>query len=304
MIGTIGKAIVKDVAKNEVNKAVGANVLKSKTTSASNTYNQVKAKAKAPMVERNKKPRPPKLASLGKTYEDMEELEKAAIDWRDAAKGAIGQTIGAVGTALALRGAGNMYKRLKTERTWQKLKKENPRLTRDPKAREHFEVLQQFNPNVASNITTARSYMERMQNLGMVPHEFVGDLVKSHETMHRMGVGRLVEDSAKGSINTGLNYAKMKSDQQNFMASNKLQRQGHRLNRAKFRHGVRMDQQNLILNREKNRMQREKLDMDRSRFYQDVHGGSSENTGYADDLVDAAIGKYSSLIAKMEEAYV
>jgi len=67
------------------------------------------------------------------------------------------------------------------------------------KDRENFEVLQQFSPDIASNIATARSYMTRMKHTSMTPHEFVRDLANVHQITDRSSFGNRLEDVALNS---------------------------------------------------------------------------------------------------------
>jgi hypothetical protein len=166
---------------------------------------------KVPLKERNKKskystsleqkqprktakvpkpPAPPKVASLVRgIHRDMLEIEKdassfsaTAKDMRDTlGKGlAMGGGIAAASAAVSggIYGANKLHKNIKTENMWKELKNRRPDLTKTRKDRENFGVLKQFSPDVASNITTLESYMERMKHQMMTPHEFVGDLTK------------------------------------------------------------------------------------------------------------------------------
>lgn len=99
--------------------------------------------------------------------------------------------------ALGVAGARKLHSKMETESVWRDLVKENPSLANDSRARENFEVLQRFSPDIASNITTARSYMERMSHTNMTPHEFVKDLAGIQKSKEDTGgVGRSIQLAA------------------------------------------------------------------------------------------------------------
>lgn len=271
----IAGAIAKDVLKGQV--GIG----KSITGTTTKGYKAVKDSKNTNLVERNKPPKPPpELAKTAfdvarKTYSEMQTLEKRALS-QNAKNLAIGTAIGAgvpMALTMGVRGAGKLHNKIQTERIWKKLKKENPSLTRDPKAREHFEVMQKFNPDVASNITTARSFMERMQQTRMVPHEFVGDLVRTHKARHDMGIGRALEDVAGRSVGTGMDYARMVQDNKNTQLS-------HNLDVDRFQHQKGMDKTKLDYQKLKDDRQfqqqgqhhqeRMGLDQERMRYQKDT----------------------------------
>lgn len=118
----------------------------------------------------------------------MNRLKKEASIGRTLGNAALG-TVAMTGTGMALTGgisaARNMLKKRKTEKVWDKLKKNNPRLAGNS-GRENFEVLQQFSPDLATNEAVARSYLQRANQYNMTPHEFVKDLT---------GVQKSIDDS-------------------------------------------------------------------------------------------------------------
>lgn len=101
--------------------------------------------------------------------------------------------------AIGVAGARKLHSRMETESVWRRLKQEAPELVSDPKARENFEVLQKFSPDIASNITTARSYMQRMAHANMTPHEFVKDLTTIQKTRESSGMGAAIQQAASGA---------------------------------------------------------------------------------------------------------
>lgn len=106
----------------------------------------------------------------------------------------------ATGTlAVGAYGASKLYDKLKSERIWWQLKKENPELTKGKKAREDFEALQHFSPEVASNISSARSFLKRTSQTDILPHEFVKDLSNMQDNMSRRGLRSGLKDIARNS---------------------------------------------------------------------------------------------------------
>jgi hypothetical protein len=162
-----------------------------------------------------------KMASVNHAYEDMVELRKEAARqggfWgnhgsygsqggyaggshkppgyspRSAGGGGGKETVGdaskkhvaKIGLTLAMIGAIGGAKKLhshyQSESTWKKIVGENPHMN-TPEHRENFEVLKKFSPSIASNKTTARSYLQRAAHAGMMPHEFVKDLTAIEKT--------------------------------------------------------------------------------------------------------------------------
>jgi len=151
------------------------------------------------LIERNKVKDMTKMANVYKAYEEMKELEKEAeFNLADSAKHHAVNAIGSMATVAAYHAGKKIYNKVNTEMVWKKVIARNPELD-TPDAREHFEVLQQFSPAVASNPTTARSYLQRTMHTGMVPHEFVKDLVNLQDTKDKSGFSAAGADVAKNT---------------------------------------------------------------------------------------------------------
>lgn len=178
----VAKKVGKDLAKREVEKVPGLGIaaqFAGMTPSVSGRVEGVAQNIKENKDIAMSQRKGENIQRGNKNFAKMSALEKVAYSGgdfaADLAKGVAGA--GAVmGLVAATRGAGRLYENMKTERVWKRLQQERPELTRTKKDRRNFEVLQQFSPDIASNITTAESYMERMKNAPMVPHEFVRDL--------------------------------------------------------------------------------------------------------------------------------
>jgi len=170
-------------------------------------------------------------ASLKETHSDMKELEKIANrrgrpSYGQSSRGSVAPGLGQImGGTLATAGAGaiivggihganKLYQKVETERIWNRLKKEYPDLTRSRQDRENFEVLQRFSPDIAGNITTARSYLQRAQQTHMAPHEFVKDLASVQETRGKGGLSRSLEGITNQSLSAGVDFAKRGSSNQ------------------------------------------------------------------------------------------
>jgi len=108
-----------------------------------------------------------------------------------------------VGAGIKLIGKG--ADRLKSEVVWNKLKKQDPTLAKDPVAREHFEVLQQFSPSIASNKTTARSFLDRTRRLGVMPHEMVDQLAGTEDRLSRGSSVNMAINALPSSMSTASN---------------------------------------------------------------------------------------------------
>lgn len=178
----VAKKVGKDLAKREVEKVPGFGIVSQFVRMKPSVSGRVERGAQR--IKGNKdiamsQRKGENIQRGNKNFAKMSALEKVAYSGgdfvTDLAKGVAGA--GAVmGLVAATRGAGRLYDNIKTERVWKMLQQERPELTRTKKDRRNFEVLKQFSPDIASNITTAESYMERMKNAPMVPHEFVRDL--------------------------------------------------------------------------------------------------------------------------------
>lgn len=162
-----------------------------------------------------KPPAPPKVASLVRgIHGDMLEIEKEASgspSWgKTLGQGLMmggGIAAASAGVSGAIYGANKLHKNIKTENMWKELKRRRPDLTGGQKDRENFEVLKQFSPDIASNITTLESYMERMKHQMMTPHEFVGDLTKIQKDRSSIGRSGDFADSAGKSMGSGIEMA-------------------------------------------------------------------------------------------------
>lgn len=160
------------------------------------TINQFSRKGTGPSL--NKKPDNLSKAAhhrLEDTRDKMEELKKEALDGDAIGNTAVGMGLGTLmagGAAMALGGGmkavKNKSRERKTERIWDKIKAMNPELA-DQKGRENFEVLQQFAPDLATNPTVARSYLQRANQYNMTPHEFVKELANTQSQIDRSDDG-------------------------------------------------------------------------------------------------------------------
>jgi len=121
------------------------------------------------------------------TRNKMSELKKEAGIGSTALGVGIG-TMMAGGAHMAMNGGvsavRNKMREGDTEKIWKRLSKTNPQIANE-RGRENFEVLQQYAPDLATNPTVARSYLERAQQYNMTPHEFVKDLVQTQSQISR-----------------------------------------------------------------------------------------------------------------------
>lgn len=123
-----------------------------------------------------------KMASINHAYEDMVELKKlASKSVGEIAKEHGVKTLMTLGAAGAIAGGKKALNHYSSEKTWNEIVKDNPEFD-DKKHRENFEVLKKFSPSIASNKTTAKSYLQRAAHAGMMPHEFVKDLTAIEKT--------------------------------------------------------------------------------------------------------------------------
>ena len=173
-----------------------------------------------------------------KTYSDMKKAASLKDQLTNAAV-ATGVTVG--GTAL-VRGASKLKKKLDTEKQWKRLKERRPELTSTQKDRENFEVLQDFSPDIASNITTLETYMDRVNRQDMIPHEFVGDLANTQRTVDQGSLGRQLEEAAPRSALKGMDMGqrshqfgqKQDLEREKFDASKSQFEDKHRENKRQF----------------------------------------------------------------------
>jgi hypothetical protein len=123
-----------------------------------------------------------KMSSVNHAYEDMIALKKEAADsLADTAKSHAVKMALTLGAAGAIGGAKKLYSNHQSENTWGKIVRDHPEFN-TKEHRENFEVLKKFSPSIASNKTTARSYLQRAAHAGMMPHEFVKDLTAIEKT--------------------------------------------------------------------------------------------------------------------------
>jgi len=213
----VGRGVIKDVAKYEAERATGGlSALvtpPSKTGRVMGRLDQARnsrdlrsaQRAGQGLKERNKMM--DKKSALRSAYRDMLKIAKHSSPNSGRPKTSMGDAylkgLAATGATMSVIGAVagglKIKKKMETERVWKRLKEDAPELASTPKDRENFEVLQQFAPDLASNITTARSYMQRMKHTNMTPHEFIKDLSGISKTRHEVSVGRALQRSAESS---------------------------------------------------------------------------------------------------------
>lgn len=154
-----------------------------------------------------------KMASLNQAYEDMIELKKVAgigLSGRSGGGGGGGsdkktlkdiakehgvKTLMSLGAAGAIAGGKKALDHYKSEKTWNEIVNSNPEFD-DEKHRENFEVLKKFSPSIASNKTTAKSYLQRAAHAGMMPHEFVKDLTAIEKTRDDSSISGMLAKKA------------------------------------------------------------------------------------------------------------
>jgi len=118
---------------------------------------------------------------------------------------AMALTAATAGVGAGIKAIGRRFDRHKSEAVWQRLKKDDPTLSKDPVAREHFEVLQQFSPSIASNRTTARSFLDRTRRLGVMPHEMVDQLAGTEDRLSRGGTMNMALGALPSNMSTASN---------------------------------------------------------------------------------------------------
>lgn len=182
-----GKAL-KSLAKYEASRATGGlSEGVGKFFGLNTESNLMKAKKLGSGIEESKN----KMTDIGKLKERNQIKEASYLE--DYKRGLA--SAGALASiAVGVAGARKLHSKMETEMVWRKLKEDSPELVSDSRARENFEVLQKFSPDIASNITTARSYMQRMAHTNMTPHEFVKDLATIQKTRGASGVGAAIQD--------------------------------------------------------------------------------------------------------------
>lgn len=124
--------------------------------------------------------------------------------------GAVGIGAGLAATQAGIQGAAKKYKEHKKnkelEKTWDTLQEEHPNVANE-ETRDHYDVLKDYAPDLAQNPTVAKSYLERAQQLGRAPHEFVQDLVGTQSDIDRSNQ----DVDVSRALSTGANLAKSSS---------------------------------------------------------------------------------------------
>lgn len=214
----VARTAASETAKHHVNRssdpriqsmaAIGGMMgvpIESKSAKVMNNFDRAKGQKEINRFSRkghgpslNKKPDNLSKAAhqrLQDTREKMKTLKKEALDGDAIGNTAVGMGLGTLmagGAAMALGGGmkavKNKSRERKTERIWDKIKAMNPELA-DQKGRENFEVLQQFAPDLATNPTVARSYLQRANQYNMTPHEFVKELANTQSQIDRSDDG-------------------------------------------------------------------------------------------------------------------
>lgn len=143
---------------------------------------------------------------LEETFDQMQDLVKEAdggINWKKPlAWGALG-TLGAAGMKGGVKGIGNLVRSRKAENTWEELQEEHPELANED-TREHFEVVKQFAPDLATNPSTARSFLKRMKRTGMAPHEFVDRLTQTQGNIEKHRMSGEIADEASSAFQSNM----------------------------------------------------------------------------------------------------
>lgn len=240
--------VTKDLAKYEASKnipVVGA-FIPSRTGQMVNFNNKMKARTAqfGNAGELNKKtPSPEKIAQLGGLVEDMEKL--SSTNWGDVAKYTAISAAVPMAITGGIYGANKIYQKTKSESVWKALKKKHPELTTSAD-RENFEVLQQFNPSMATNVTTARGFLQRTQNTYVMPHEFVGELANNQSRMNQNSITPELARSTQGAFDTGV---RMSADRERMS-----------LDYNKFDHQKQKDQEADQFNKDRLSLEQRKLD--------------------------------------------
>lgn len=143
---------------------------------------------------------------LEETFDQMRGLVKEAEgmgDWKKpVAIGAL-SAVGATGAKAGIKGLGNLMRSRKAENVWGELQEEHPDLANED-TREHFEVVKQFAPDLATNPSTARSFLKRMKRTGMAPHEFVDRLTQTQGNIERGRMSGDIADEASSALSKNL----------------------------------------------------------------------------------------------------
>lgn len=183
--------VVRGMHQNEANRDVG------KAMAKNNSLNKEDINVSDEARER-----------LDETLKQMSDLMKEAeVPWGEMKNRALvagAGTLGALGLGAGVRKAGDWMRGHKAEKNWESVTKENPDLAEGEKAREHFDVLKQFAPDLATNPSTTRSFLTRMQRTGMAPHEFVNNLTDTQNKVERNRLSQNLAEDAGSALQTGL----------------------------------------------------------------------------------------------------
>lgn len=165
---------------------VGGGPLASAEGAASAIRGQGKALANAragrgaDSINKPKPPNPPKIASFTKEV-------------GGAFRGNLVKGLAGLGAASVIGGGvygvSKLIERASTHSVWRWLKQNHPELTKSPGAKENFAILVKYAPGLAENNQVAFSYLQRANQLGMTPHEFVSDLVSIQEKINKSNLG-------------------------------------------------------------------------------------------------------------------
>jgi hypothetical protein len=110
-------------------------------------------------------------------------------------------TVGLGLTLMAgVHGARKLNQKLKADATWKELQRRHPEITRTQKDKDNFEILKQYAPGLAANKDVAYSYLLRVKQTGMVPHEFIQDLVKIQKEQSVGGFAQTASDFGPKNI--------------------------------------------------------------------------------------------------------
>lgn len=142
---------------------------------------------------------------LNNLYSDLLDMHKEAsiskkaddgMSAIDAAKAGAGFTGASAALAGGIHGAKQLYRGHKAKKAFNEVKENNPSLDNE-KSQEHFEVIKQYAPSVASNPTVLRSYLTRAQRMNLTPHDLVKDLSETQQTIDRQSIGRTMQDAVE-----------------------------------------------------------------------------------------------------------
>lgn len=137
------------------------------------------------------------------TEHDREVAKRIAFNKADRRSKLItGGTILGLGTlaALGIVGANKYRQKMRADKTWKSLQMKHPEVTRSQKDKDNFEILKQYAPALAANPDVAYSYLVRVKQTGMVPHEFIKDLIKIQKDRSSGGLADKLLSFAPGKV--------------------------------------------------------------------------------------------------------